>query len=219
MKSVYSYIKRHTLLLFSFFVEIGLIRRALKNNDGWNLGHGIGPQNQHIYKARAGLWDVDYIGHMNNAAFLSHAEYARWEMAAESGMLRKMASDNILFIVSANFVRYRREIRPLFQSFQVETTVSALDIRHMWFFHNFRYANDDRIRAQVVVQGVVMQRGQVLTPSDFLTHDCGHDPDLIQSLVWPDGENVVHADLLKSYRSLDDALRTVAAEDDAKFKT
>ena len=201
----------------------GLIRRALKH-DGWNVGHGIGPHNEHIYKARVGLFDIDYVGHMNNAAFLSHAEYARWEMAAESGMLSKMASENIMFFVTANFVRYRREVRPLFRSFQVETSVSAIDDRHMWFSHNFRYNSDssdnkdNRILTQVMVQAVAVQKGKVLTPRDFLVQECGHDEELIQSILWPDGEKVSDVDVLNSYRSLDNAMRGVSAKEDARFQ-
>ena len=36
----------------------------------------------HIYTSRAGIFDVDIMGHMNNASYLQHAELARWEMAS-----------------------------------------------------------------------------------------------------------------------------------------
>lgn len=182
------------------------------------MDHGIGPQNPHIYRARVGLFDVDYVGHMNNAAFLSHAEYARWEMGAASGMLQKMMSDEIFFYVTGNFVRYRREVRPLFQSFVVETYVSAMDDRNLWFSHNFRYSETDRILTEILAQTVVVRRGKVLNPRDFLVNECGYDEGLIESLTWPDGTLVSHADVLDNFRKLDDTMRMVAADDDAKHK-
>jgi len=195
--------------------------------DGWNAGHGIGPHHQHIYKSRVGLFDVDYLGHINNAATLSHAEYARWDMAAESGLLQKMMCDNVAFFVTANFVRYRREVRPLFRSFQVETSVSAMDERHIWFTHNFRYLDgsnidedtQNRIRTQVMVQAVIIQKGKVLTPYDFFVQECGYDDKLIQSILLPDGEHVSDVNVLNSYQNLDDAMRAVAAKDDATHGT
>jgi acyl-CoA thioesterase FadM len=207
-----------------------LLRRYLKQHkekSGANLhpqqqqqhpAHGIGPENGHLYKARVGLFDVDYVGHMNNAAYLSHAEYARWEMGAESGMLQKMISDNIFFLAAGNFMRYRKELRPLFRSFVVETYISAIDDRNLWFSHNFRYSETDRILAEILFQSVVVKGGKVLHPGRFLVEECAYDKELIQSITWPDGANVSHADLLRNYRTLDDTMRAIAAEDDERHK-
>lgn len=207
----------HYVIFFFVSLHPGILRRAMKN-DGWNVGHGVGKHNQHVYHGRVGIFDVDSFGHMNNAAFLSHAEYARWEMGGESGMVRRMATQNILFFVTGTFVRYRREVRPLFRSFRVETFVSAVDDRYLWFSHNFRYSATDRLRAQLVVQSVVLKKGKVLDPREFLIDECGYDEKLIQSITWPDGELVSHADLLNSYRDLDESMRSVAALDDEMHK-
>lgn len=195
----------------------GLWRR-FRSKGTWNPGHGVGPQHAHIYRARVGLFDIDYVGHMNNAAYLSHAEFARWEMGAESGMLQKMAKDKIFFILAGNFLRYRKEISPLFRSFVVETYISAIDERNLWFSHNFRYSETDRMLAEILVQCVVVRGGKVLNPGEFLVQECGYDEDLIQSVTWPDGDKVSHSDLLRNYRKLDDTMRMIAAEDDVVHK-
>ena len=43
---------------------------------------GGGYSNPHIYESKCGIFDIDIFGHMNNAAYLNHAEYARWELTA-----------------------------------------------------------------------------------------------------------------------------------------
>ena len=208
-------------VLFSAFLTdvlvSGMLRRRFAK-DGGNPHLGVGPENCHIYRARAGLLDVDYIGHMNNSSYLSHAEYARWEMAAETGMLQTMMSKDIHFILSGNFIRYRREVRPLFRSFQVESYISAIDDRSLWFTHNLRYSDNDRLRAQILAQAVIVQNRKVLLPRDFLRDVCGHEEDLIDRVTWPDGQDVSHADLLNAYRDLDNNMRSLAAKDDEKHK-
>jgi acyl-CoA thioesterase FadM len=93
---------------------------------------GLGPDNPHIYESRAGLFDVDSYGHMNNAAYLTHAEFARWEMSATNGLLKNMYNAETNFLVASTAVRYRRELRPVFRKFHVETYVGALDERNIW---------------------------------------------------------------------------------------
>ena len=62
----------------------------------------------HIYRARAGVFDVDQFGHMNNAAYLVHCEMARWQLSAASGLLARAAKRKMIFLVGATAVRYRR---------------------------------------------------------------------------------------------------------------
>jgi acyl-CoA thioesterase FadM len=93
---------------------------------------GLGPDNPHIYHARVGLFDVDYLGHLNNAAYLSHAEYARWEFVAENGLVQTMFKHNTHFLVAGLAIRYRREVRPLFRKFEVQTYFAGINERHIY---------------------------------------------------------------------------------------
>jgi len=93
---------------------------------------GLGPNNPHIYEARAGLFDVDSYGHMNNASYLTHAELARWELSASNGLMKNMYKSETHFMVAASAIRYRRELRPIFRKFNVETYIGALDDRNIW---------------------------------------------------------------------------------------
>ena len=104
----------------------GLRKQASSKNVGIVANH------PHIYHARVGLFDVDYLGHMNNAAFLSHAEYARWEMTAANGILPAMYNTSTDYMVSSASVRYRAQIRPLFRKFEVQSQVAGVDEKHIW---------------------------------------------------------------------------------------
>lgn len=103
---------------------------------GWlrksSVGKEVGYTVPHKYYARAGLFDVDYMGHMNNAAFLSHAELARWEMTGSNGLIPAMMKHNTHFVVQSTTARYRAEVRPIFRKFQVDTTVCAVDDKNIW---------------------------------------------------------------------------------------
>jgi hypothetical protein len=105
-----------------------LLRGLRQQSSSKNAGIG----NPHKYHARVGVFDVDYLGHMNNAAFLSHAEYARWEMTAANSMLQAMYKTNTHFMVSSASCRYRAEVRPLFRSFEVQSIIGGLDDKNLW---------------------------------------------------------------------------------------
>jgi acyl-CoA thioesterase FadM len=91
----------------------------------------LGLVDPHKYRSRAGL--IDYaFGHLNNAAYLYHAEYARWSMMAENGWLNAMIKHRTLQVVVAQSCRYRAEIKPFFRQFEVESVVMGIEDRNMW---------------------------------------------------------------------------------------
>jgi Thioesterase-like superfamily len=108
-----------------------IVKGFMKQSSNPNIRSRIGLTDPHLYRARAGL--VDYaFGHLNNAAFLYHAEYARWAMTAENGWLNAMIKNKAMMIVVAQSCRYRAEIKPFFRRFEVESTVLGMDDRNMW---------------------------------------------------------------------------------------
>jgi hypothetical protein len=154
---------------------------------------------------------LDYaFGHMNNASYLTHAELARWEMLAYSGLLRRAAPASTHLVVAGTAVRYRREIRPFLCPFEVESFFAGVDGRHLWAIHNFRRRrragghgpskndsaaaggdNDssaaasadgqERIRAQVIVPCVWVRKGKAIDPASFLL-EAGVDDATVESL-------------------------------------
>ena len=113
---------------------------------------GLGSTTPFVSTARAGLWDIDVYGHMNNASYLTHAELARWEMSVASGMLQHAARQRLAFIMAGTAVRYRREVRPL-QPFEVHSSFAALDGESIFLRHNFVPAGGGPLLAQVLEPG------------------------------------------------------------------
>lgn len=211
----------HSLTIFQWHLclphcQTGMIRRALKKDGSTTLP--IGWENHHSLTARVGLFDFDYAGHMNNAAFLSHVEMARWEMSAETGILQSVASKNVFMYITGSFIRYRKEIRPIFRSFTIETYVSAVDENSLWFSHNLRYSPKDRICAQILIKSSLMHKGKAIDPRDFLVNDLKCDEELVQKIARNNGELVPHPELLDSYDDLDNTMRKIAAADDARLQ-
>jgi acyl-CoA thioesterase FadM len=175
------------------------------------------------------------------AAYLSIAEYARWNLTAQNGMLSAMYRHNIHFYVVGTTIRYRREIRPLFRKFQVDTTVCGIQGRTMYMSHKFRLPAkgdhpESRVMAQMIVQGVAVQGGGggknvVVDFADFLKNKAGFDADVIDRVMLPaattardndDGNSIGSSgdlpEIIQRYLALEDAMKNDAAEDDRKLE-
>jgi hypothetical protein len=112
---------------------IASVVRGLRQRSQEHIG-GLTPSNPHKYQSRVGLFDIDYLGHLNNAAFLTHAEYARWEMTAANGLLQAMYNSDTHFMVTSASCRYRAQVRPLFKKFEVHSAVGGIDDKSLWMY-------------------------------------------------------------------------------------
>lgn len=182
---------------------------------------GLGPhQPPHEYKARVALTDIDMFGHMNNAAYLSHAEFARWEMMAANGCLKISFQRGVTFLLVGSTIRFRKEIRPLFSPFQVDTNVVGIDERSIWIMHKFRGNGSDRIAAQLLVEAVLVEGRTVIDPAVFFTQ-VGLDGDVMEKLKIDrsfsdvDGTELNQDQvILQRYDELQGEMRKAAAIDD-----
>jgi len=195
------------------FVGFAPSRGSSKTND----------DNAHVYKSRPNiLWDVDYLGHMNNASYLTHSEYARWEWTAENGALRTMYDHGMHFVVTQSAVRFRKEIG-LRDPFQIRSHLHAIDDRHLWMYQTFRSDDGEgRILAQVLVQAVAVKDRGVVPPNTML-EAIGIPDDMTDSLVWRDGDgDTARGDeastFLERFRGLDEAFRREATADDERLR-
>jgi acyl-CoA thioesterase FadM len=209
-----------------FHIAKGLAKRR-SDGASSSLG-GFGQKNQYISEGRAGLFDTDYLMHMNNAAYLSHAEYARWELCAYNGILSSMYRDNVNFVVGGTAIRFRREVAPIFRKFQVHSFLAQLDERHLWIYHAFRYPpggkDPGRIRAHAICQGIAIQGRNVLDPRIYLKDMVGIDPAVVDSLVnvGTDGANDTTEDdvftaMMDKYLDLEAVFKTATTKDDEEL--
>mmetsp|Transcript_132079 Transcript_132079/g.196765 ORF Transcript_132079/g.196765 Transcript_132079/m.196765 type:complete len:210 (+) Transcript_132079:153-782(+) len=197
---------------------IASVVRGLRNRSQSHQQHvGLTPSNPHKYQSRVGVFDIDYLGHLNNAAFLSHAEYARWEMTAANGLLQAMYNSDTHFMVTSSSCRYRAQVRPLFKRFEVHSVVGGMDDKNLWIYQTFRYPNkgDDRVRAQILVKGVTARKGKVVDPREFLVQEAGFDPAIIESLSRPCDIASIE-DMITQFEELEESYRHSARLDDEK---
>ncbi len=184
-----------------------------------------GNNDPHVYKSKLNvLFDADYLGHMNNASYLNHAEYARWEWTAENGTLDTLYKSGMHFVVTNTAIRFRKEISVRERAFEIHTNLLAIDDRHLWMQHTFRSPTIQnkmgRIMAQVGVQAVAVQSRNVVSPSALL-EKIGVSSDDIDSLKWMDDSEEANSEdtmtFLKQFQNLDDAFRKEAAVDDKRI--
>jgi len=207
----------------------GLARRRQDGTSAALLG-GIGEANPFVSECRAGLFDCDYQLHMNNASYLLHAEYARWELCAYNGLMTSMYQDKVGFMVGGTAVRFRREIRPAFRKFEVHTFIAHIDERHMWLYHTFRYPPTEkdpgRIRAQVVCQGLAVQNRTVLDPRQYLVNTVGINAEVVEEMCHvkstttsssdKNAEDVM-AELMDRYSDMEVKMKEASTKDDERL--
>jgi acyl-CoA thioesterase FadM len=193
----------------------------------------------HIYTSRAGIFDVDLMGHMNNASYLQHAELARWEWSAFGGSLWRAFKTKSFFIVTASMIRYRREIVPL-KRFDIETRLVGLDDRNLWVYQTFHHVDRDKNRstdsikqdedgsqtrgkilAQILTQAVIAKTGEgVVNPRAWLEDNSMYSKNVLDKITNQNGgENSMESmfdEKAKRFLHLEDVLKRSAASYDEK---
>mmetsp|Transcript_9388 Transcript_9388/g.21491 ORF Transcript_9388/g.21491 Transcript_9388/m.21491 type:complete len:184 (+) Transcript_9388:1170-1721(+) len=177
---------------------------------------------------------------MNNASYLTHAEYARWEWTSENGALQHMYKTGAHFVVSNTSVRFRKEISLADTAFEIHSVLEAIDERHFWMHQTFRSGkkNNDkdndthsnsgngRIMAQVLVQAVAVRNRKVVDPRTVLDA-VGVPGETVDSLLWEhdndakgDNDNDDTANtmgFMQRFKDLDTAFREEANADDKRL--
>mmetsp|Transcript_30611 Transcript_30611/g.50554 ORF Transcript_30611/g.50554 Transcript_30611/m.50554 type:complete len:206 (+) Transcript_30611:91-708(+) len=197
-------------------VLYSIAKGAIKNWRNGPSNIGIGAANPHVYTSRVDLFDFDLFGHLNNAAYLTHAERARWQLSAENGTLASFVRNKAGYVLTSCSLRFRQELG-VFRKFEVHSAFVAMDDRHVWKTHTFRHAdpNDNKIRAQVIAKGAFIKRGKVVDPRQFLVEDCQMDQELINSMLLTDVDSLEQDEILALSR-LEESQRAIAAADDAR---
>jgi acyl-CoA thioesterase FadM len=183
---------------------------------------GMGPNHgRYVYEARAGL--IDYaFGHLNNAAYLTHAELARWQMLAYAGLFPHMTRTSTHLVVAGTTIRYRKEIKPFRCKFRIESYFGRIENQRLWTIHDFFVPGSSsslglasaKSRAQLVVPCVWVRKGKVVDPQCYL-QEAGVDEATIQSLCGDTSDanddgtstNSILKDVTSQYAALEESMR------------
>jgi acyl-CoA thioesterase FadM len=188
---------------------------------------GMGPDHgRFVYEARAGL--IDYaFGHLNNASYLTHAELARWQMLAYAGLFPHMIKTSTLLVVAGTTIRYRREIKPFWCKFRIESHFARIEGSRLWTVHDFLVPGSapshgdngqNKSRAQMVVPCAWVRNGKVVDPRSYL-REAGVDEATVLSLcdaVGDDGPGTssLLKDVTTQYAALEESMRRMDSERD-----
>ncbi|KAL7500417.1 hypothetical protein ACHAWT_008891 [Skeletonema menzelii] len=206
------------------------IRGAVKRHLSPLSDQDIGISKPYIYSSKAGIFDIDAMGHMNNAAYLQHAEFARWEWSAFGGSLAQAFKTKSFFIVTASITRYRREIVPM-KRFDIETRLVGLDDRNLWVYQTFHYhINKDKnqaesdgptrgkVLAQILTQAVIAKTGKgVINPRTWLEENSTYSTSALDGVMNQNGDSMkstIFDEKAKRFIHLEDILKRSAASYD-----
>lgn len=158
----------------------------------------------HVYSARAGWLDLDPYLHLNNTAYLLHAELARWNLFAYSGLLAFVARRRLVFLVTNSAISYRSPIGP-WKPFEVHTQLAEVDERQITLMHTFVTKSGRRVAHNVVSARVMdASTGSLLEPMSLLVEAAGHvppEPELSEDEV----------EVLYRFRELSTAMRSATS--------
>ncbi|KAL1529889.1 hypothetical protein AB1Y20_000818 [Prymnesium parvum] len=157
----------------------------------------------HVAQRRAGLFDLDLYGHMNNAAFLTHFELARWELAAQNAALDWSVRERAAFILGGVALRYRKEIKP-FQRFEVHTQFVAFDERWIYVSQSMQPHGGGEVMAQSFCRAVVKKGRKTLVPQEVLESQ-GVDAATLSRMADP----ITFKLQREAFSALDGALKTL----------
>ena len=86
-------------------------------------------------------------------------------------------------------------------------------------YHSFRHAEegDDRVRAQIIVKGMILKDRKVIDPRRFLEEKVGVNPDMLGAVDRPNADASIE-DMVANFDALENSKRKVSAIDDEKTK-
>ena len=97
-------------------------------------------------------YELDSLGHLNNAVYLNYAEQVKWEFLNENKLLETVQQHGLFPVIMENNIRYMHEFR-LLDKVRIETdwscTRSILHFTHT-FFNDFTGLKSCRITGKLM---------------------------------------------------------------------
>eukprot|EP01084_Bolivina_argentea_P189018 325191_1 len=128
-----------------------------------------------IYYSRVHLYDIDFWLHMNNAAYLRHAELARVDYFIRSKIWNQLQKHNYAIAFVALNIRYRRELT-VFKKFEIQTRPIFWDELHLIIEQRFLDPKTKFLHTLIYGRYVLIKNGKKVkrSISDNLVGDGLH---------------------------------------------
>ena len=142
-----------------------------------------------IIQLRAGIFDIDHYGEVNNGRQLTLMDLGRYDLGVRGGLMTLISNNKWGLAVGGSSIRYRRRI-PFGKKYELRSRLAGHDGR--WFYFQQEMWCGDKICSSALVKaGVISKQGLVpatdvikkLPVSDWV----GDLPDWIQA--WIDAES------------------------------
>ena len=166
---------------------------------------GVGLATPHVRRTRCGILDLDIFMHMNNAAYFSHCELARWQIIAEVGLIDWVRRNRIVFLVGNTVTRFRKEVPPL-TPFEVHTQILGWDDKALVFEHKFKLNADSPPLSSTLCRALLKSGKRVVGPEEMF-HAMGMPPELVEARR----KEVAGDETWAAYAALDAAQKARAA--------
>lgn len=114
---------------------------------------------------KAGLFDIDYNLHVNNANYLKFMERGRIEQALAAGLFKPMLAGHCRLLVASTEISYIREVRP-YQPFTLHTRLIGWDGKYLYY--DQRIEKQSVLHTHALVRMAVICAGEIITPQAFV---------------------------------------------------
>jgi acyl-CoA thioesterase FadM len=120
-----------------------------------------------ISELKMRVWpsDLDTYPEMNNGRHLTLMDLGRYDLAARTGLWRKVRHQKWGFVIAGASVRYRRKLPP-FRRFILRTRLVGHDTR--WFYFRQETLLRGKVASQALIRAGVLNRSGVVPIRDVL---------------------------------------------------
>lgn len=118
-----------------------------------------------ILKLRAGFFDIDTFGEVNNGRQLTLMDLGRYDMAVRTGLMKVVRKKKWGLVIGGSSVRYRRRI-PFLKHYELHSKVIGHDSR--WFYFLQEMWRADSICSSALIKAGVSSKGGLIPATDVL---------------------------------------------------
>jgi len=142
-----------------------------------------------ILKLRAGIFDIDTFGEVNNGRQLTLMDLGRYDMAVRTGLMKVVRKKKWGLVIGGSSVRYRRRI-PFLKRFELHSKVIGHDGR--WFYFLQEMWRPKNICSSALIKAGVVSKGGLIPATEVLkefpkSNWNGELPSWVQA--WIDAES------------------------------
>ncbi len=138
-----------------------------------------------IMNLRAGIFDIDHYGEINNGRQLTLMDLGRYDLGVRGGLMKVVKAKKWGLAVGGSSIRYRRRIT-LWKKFQLHSELLGHDGR--WFYFLQKMCIKDSICSSALIKAGVVSKAGLIPASEVMQEFpdenwSGELPDWVHSWI------------------------------------